>query len=258
VRGFNARFSNDLLVLVDWRPAYTDTFGGVYWDTLDLPLEDIERIELIRGPGGSVWGADAVNGVMNIITKKASDTQGGLVVMGGGNIDQGFGTIQYGGKAGQTTDYRVYTKCLDQDQLPDCGGHDGGDGWHMLRGGFRTDSIVSAKDTLMFQGDIYSAREGIPTIEFPSVTAVALQNVEQLGNLSGGFIQGVWNHISSLRSDTTLQVSYERYERDDILREGRGTLDLDFQHHFIGWARQNIVWGLTYRYSMSTSNGNLT
>jgi iron complex outermembrane receptor protein len=257
-RGFNSRFSSELLVLVDGRPVYTESFGGVYWDVLDLPLEDIERIEVIRGPGGSVWGANAVNGVINIITKKASDTHGALVVAGAGNVDQGFGTIQYGGNAGQETDYRVYAKYLNQDHLPDSAGQDGGDGWHMARGGFRMDSVVSSKDTLMFQGDIYSAREGIPTIDFPSITAAAPQNIEQLGNLSGGFVQGVWDHTASPRSDTTLQVSYDRYKRDDILREGRTTLDVDFQHHFSGWARQNIVWGLAYQYSASNSVGNLT
>jgi iron complex outermembrane recepter protein len=257
-RGFNGRFSNELLVLVDGRPVYTQTSGGVYWDVLDLPLEDIERIEVIRGPGGSVWGANAVNGVINIITSKASDTHGGLVIVGGGNVDQGFGTVQYGGNAGKQTDYRVYVKYLNQDHLPNSSGRDGGDGWHMLRGGFRTDSVLSSKDTLMLQGDIYSARESIPTIGFPAVTATALQNVDQLGNLSGGFIQGAWDHTLSPHSDTTVQVSYDRYERDDIIREGRGTLDVNFQHHFSGWKRQNIVWGLAYRYSASNSFGNLT
>ena len=256
-RGANARFSNELLVMVDGRPVYTQTFGGVFWDVLDLPLEDIERIEVIRGPGGAVWGANAVNGVINIITKKASDTHGGLVVAGAGNIDQGFGTVQYGGKTGGT-DYRVYAKYFDQDHLPDSAGHDGGDGWHMLRGGFRTDTVLSSKDKLMVQGDIYTGREGIPTINFPSVTATALVNIEQLGNQSGGFIQGVWDHTFSPHSDSTLQVSYDNYERDDLLRTGRSTLFLDFQHHFSEFTRQSIVWGLTYRYSPSTSVGTLT
>jgi iron complex outermembrane receptor protein len=155
-------------------------------------------------------------------------------------------------------DYRVYTKYLNQDHLPDTGGPDGGDGWHMLRGGFRIDSALSSKDTLMFQGDMYSAREGIPTVDFPSVTATARQNIEQLGNLSGGFIQGVWDHTSSLRSDTTVQVSYDRFVRDDLLREDRKTLDLEFQHHYSGWARQHITWGLSYRYSASNTIGDLT
>ena len=257
VRGFNARFSNDLLVLVDGRPVYTPTFGGVFWDVLGLPLEDIERIEVIRGPGGSIWGSNAVNGVINIITKKASETHGGLVVAGGGNTDQGFGTTQYGGNAGKETDYRVYAKYLNQDHLPNSSGQDGGDGWHILLGGFRTDSVLSSKDTLSFQGDVYSAREGTPTTNFPFV-ASSPQNIELRVNLNGGFLQGAWNHTSSPHSDTTLQVSYDSYERNDNLREGRGTLDLDFQHHFSGWSRQNIVWGLTYRYSASHSNGDLT
>jgi iron complex outermembrane receptor protein len=113
-RGFNARFSSELLVLMDGRTVYTPTTGGVFWDVLDLPLGNVERIEVIRGPGASVWGANAVNGVINIITKKASETQGTLLVAGDGNVEQGFGTIQYGGRAGKSTDYRVYAKYLNQ------------------------------------------------------------------------------------------------------------------------------------------------
>src|ERR1700691_1066193 len=116
-RGFNGRFSNELLVLVDGRPVYTQTFGGVFWDVVDLPLEDIERIEVIRGPGGSVWGANAVNGVVDIITKKASDTHGGLVTAGAGNLEQGFGTVQHGGAFGKHTDYRIFTKYLNDDHM---------------------------------------------------------------------------------------------------------------------------------------------
>jgi iron complex outermembrane recepter protein len=258
VRGFNARFSNELLVMVDGRPVYTETFGGVFWDVLDLPLEDIERIEVIRGPGGSIWGANAVNGVINVITKKASETLGGLVVAGGGNTDQGFGTTQYGGRVGERTDYRVYTKYFNQDHLPNAAGEDGGDGWHLFQGGFRTDSVLSSKDTLTFQGDIYAGREGQPTVDFPSVTATGPQNIEVLANVSGGFVQGVWDHTSSADSDTSLQVSWQQYKLNDILREHRGTLDIDFQDHYSGWTRQNIVWGLTYRYSMTDSDGGLT
>ena len=257
-RGFNGRFSNELLVLVDGRPVYTQTFGGVFWDVLDLPFADIERIEVIRGPGGSIWGANAVNGVINIITKKGSETLGGLVLGGGGNLDQGFGAIQYGGSAGDSTDYRVYTKYFNQDHLPNSADQDGGDCWHLLQGGFRTDGARSSKDTLTVQGNIYDAREGIPTSDFPSVTASAPQNIEQLANQTGEFVQAVWGHTLSTDSDTTLRVSYDRYELNDIIRERRSTLDLDFQHHFSGWARQNIVWGLTYVYSPWNSDGNLT
>jgi iron complex outermembrane receptor protein len=257
VRGFNARFSSELLVLMDGRMLYTPTFGGVYWDVLDLPLGNVERIEVIRGPGGSIWGANAVNGVINIITRKASETHGGLLVAGDGNVEQGFGTIQYGGRAGKSTDYRVYAKYLNQGQFPSLLGADGADGWRMLRGGFRSDSVLSSQDTLMFQGDLYSTREGTPTSEFVLIPAPASENVELLANLSGGFLQGVWSHKLSPHSETSLQLSYDVYQRNDQLREGRKTFDLDFQNNFSRWTRQNIIWGLTYRYSASQSDGTL-
>src|SRR6202167_1181853 len=121
-RGLNSRFSNELLVMLDGRSVYTPTFGGVFWDVLDVPLEDIERIEVIRGPGASVWATNAVNGVINIITKKASDTPGAMVVAGGGTADQGFGTLQYGGNIGKDTSFRVFTKYLNQDHFPNPNG----------------------------------------------------------------------------------------------------------------------------------------
>ncbi|HXQ27600.1 MAG TPA: TonB-dependent receptor plug domain-containing protein [Candidatus Acidoferrales bacterium] len=257
IRGFNVRFADKLLVLVDGRSVYTPAFGGVFWDTLDLPLEDIDRIEVIRGPGGSIWGANAVNGVINIITKKASETHGGLVVAGGGNVNQGFETAQYGGEVAKSTDYRVYTKYFNNAHFPDSSGQDGGDGWHMLQGGFRTDTALSPKDTLMFQGNMYSVREGVPTQDFPSITSPGLVNAELLVNVTGGFLQGVWNHVYSPRSDTSLQVAYDQYERRDQLRENRGTLYLEFKDHIAWGTRQNIVWGLTYRDSNSRTDGNL-
>ena len=159
-RGFNSHFSNKLLVMIDSRIVYTEYFAGVYWDTLDLPLEDIDRIEVIRGPGGSIWGANAVNGVISIFTKKADQTAGAMVETGAGNIDQGFGTAQYGGTLGQSTHYRVYAKYFNQAQQADLTGQDGADGWHSLRGGFRTDSTLSTKDELTVQGNLYTAREG--------------------------------------------------------------------------------------------------
>src|SRR3984957_1438161 len=107
-RGFNAQFADKLLVMIDSRIVYTPNFAGVYWDTLDLPLEDIDRIEVIRGPGGTVWGANAVNGVISIFTKKAAETKGGMVEAAGGNIERG-GTTQYGGNAGKAAEFRVYT-----------------------------------------------------------------------------------------------------------------------------------------------------
>jgi iron complex outermembrane receptor protein len=116
-RGFNGQFANKLMVMIDERIVYTPNFAGVYWDTVDLPVEDIERIEVIRGPGGSIWGVNAVNGVISIFTKKATDTPGGMVEAGAGNINQGFGTAKYGGALGKKTGYRIYTKYFNQGQL---------------------------------------------------------------------------------------------------------------------------------------------
>ena len=257
-RGLNGRFSNELLVMVDGRNVYTPTFGGVLWDTLDLPLEDIERIEVIRGPGAAVWGANAVNGVINIITKKAAETHGGMLVAGAGNLDRGFGTAQYGGGLGKNTNYRVFTKYLNQYRLPAAGGAVGFDGWHLLRGGFRTDSHLSRKDNLMVEGDLYTGQENSPATFLPSVTSPGLQNIDVEVPLSGGFLSSTWDHAVSARSDTRLQISFDRYKRNDILTEARNTVAVEFQHHFVWGDRQDIVWGGGYRYTASDTRGNLT
>jgi len=254
-RGLNGRFSNKLMVMLDGRPVYSPTFGGVFWDVLDLPLENIERIEVIRGPGGSIWGANAVNGVVNIITKKAGETRGAMVVAGAGNEEPGFGTMQYGGALGRNTDYRVYSKYLNDGNLPTPAGNAEEDGWHVLRGGFRLDSAVTSRDTVTVQGDMYTGEEGNAALFLPSVTSPALVNVNQQVNLSGGFLQSVWNHEYSGGSDSSLQISYDRYTRNDVLNETRYTLDVDFQHHFAWGERQDFVWGLGYRYSGSKTNG---
>ena len=254
IRGFNDRFSNELLVMVEGRTVYTPTFGGVFWDALDLPLEDIERVEVIRGPGGSIWGANATNGVINIITKKASETPKTLVVGGAGNLDKGFGTVQYGGNLGASTSYRIYGKYLNEGQLPDASIGGQNDAWQMFRSGFRLDTAPSLKDSLTFNGDLYSGREGAESPILPSITSgLRLQQMQV--DLSGGFIQSIWNHVSSPRSDTNLQVSFDRYSRKN--RDVRDTVSIDFQHHYLWAQRQNIVWGVDYRYSANRAGGSL-
>ena len=257
VRGFNGEFSNKLLVMLDGRIVYLPTFSGVFWDVLDVPLEDIQRIEVIRGPGGATWGANAVDGVINIITSKASESRGALVVAGVGNLDQGFGTLQYGGAAGKNTDYRVFAKYFNQYDLPGLLGPNGGDGWHVLRGGFRVDSKLSPKDDLAVTGDIYTSRTGDIGGTVDSISSPAVQSEFSESNTTGGYVQADWIHRQSERSDTLLQVSFDRYRRNDALRETRNTLDLDFSHHFLWGSRQDVVWGVGYRYSSSTTDGNL-
>jgi len=258
VRGLNGRFSNELLVLLDGRSVYTPTFGGVFWDVLDLPLEDIERIEVIRGPGASVWATNAVNGVINIITRKASETPGAMVVAAAGTVDQGFGTLQYGGKGkvGKDTSFRAFAKYLNQDHFPNSSGQDGGDGWGLSRIGFRSDTSLSPKDMLTFEGDLYRGREGNPGFAISSITSAPVA-VDRETNLGGGFIQTVWNHTYSSGSGTNLQLAYDEYERNDVLGETRGTLDVAFQHHFALSGRQNLIWGIEYRYSQSRTVGSI-
>jgi iron complex outermembrane recepter protein len=255
IRGFNGEFSNKLLVMVDGRSVYLPGFTGVFWDVLDVPLEDIARIEVIRGPGGTTWGANAVDGVINIITKNASQSHGAMVVAGGGNLDQGFGTAQYGGAVGQSTDYRVFAKYFNQAHQANEAGSDGGDGWHVLRGGFRTDSRLSPNDELTVFGDMYTARVGglnsfvesyaspVPQLRFSTVDA------------TGGDLQTDWHHRFSERSDINLQVSYDSYDRREVLSEIRHTWSADFQHHFAWGSRQDVVWGVGYRYSTSQTDG---
>ena len=259
-RGMNNELSDELLVLLDGRNVFTPTFGGVFWDLLDLPLENIERIEVIRGPGGATWGTNAVNGIINIITKKADQTSGAMVVAGAGNIDQGFGTAQYGGRLGKSTDIRVYSKYFNQGHFPDSTGHDGGDDWHILRGGFRSDSTLSEKDALMIQGDLFTGREGDSVVFLPSVTSPGLLNSLTHSGQSGGFLQSVWKHTNSTRSDTTLGISYSAYKIDNFLNavtEAGKIFSINFQHHVAWGERQDFVWGLGYEYSTSRSEGNL-
>jgi iron complex outermembrane receptor protein len=258
-RGFNGQFSNKLLVMIDGRIVYTPNFAGVYWDVQDLPLESIERIEVIRGPGGTIWGANAVNGVISVFTKKAGETQGLLVAGGAGTTAQGFGTVQYGGKLNKETDYRVYTKYFNQSHLLDLNGQSGADGLHALRGGFRTDSVLSPKDRLMVEGTLYTGREGELGFELPSVTSSTLAPTREEIDLRGGAVESVWNHAYSDRADSTFQASFNRYARGDPLEpETRDTLDLDYQHHLAWGARQDVVWGLGYHYTEDRIGGSLT
>jgi iron complex outermembrane receptor protein len=255
-RGFNLQFANKLLVLIDGRAVYTPLFGGVNWDTQDVPLEDIERIEVIRGPGGTVWGANAVDGVINIITKKAADTQGGLVTGGGGTLAQEFGTLQYGGHMDDTS-YRVFLKYLNDDHLTDLNGQNGEDDWHLLHAGFRADTTLSKKDSLTTQGDIYTGDEG-SIIVHSVLSPVENINVERLAPLSGGDVMTRWDHIFSTRSDMTLQFYFDRYARDGPeANEVRNTFDINFQNHIVVGARQDFIWGAEYRHSADETVGTI-
>src|ERR1700693_3139417 len=153
-RGFNGRFDNKRLVLIDGRSVYTPLFSGVYWNIQDVMLEDVERIEVIRGPGATLWGANAVNGVINIITKPAKSTQSALAAAGGGTETLGSGSVRYGGSLSKSTYYRAYAKYFNVAESTDLStGRRAYDNWDALRGGFRTDWTPAGADSLTLQGD---------------------------------------------------------------------------------------------------------
>jgi iron complex outermembrane receptor protein len=254
-RGFNLQFANKLLVLIDGRAVYSPLFGGVNWDTQDVPLEDIERIEVIRGPGGAVWGANAVNGVINIITKKAADTPGMLLAGGGGTQAQGFGMLQYGGKITGSTSYRIFTSYQNNNHFPDLNGQNAEDDWHLLHGGFRADTKLSQNDSLTTQGDVYTGSEGA-TIVHSTFSPPGNVNVQRLATLSGGNILGRWNHIFSSRCDTMLQFYFDEFHRGGPdVTDVRDTIDFDFQNHLVLGARQDLIWGAGYRHTVDDTEG---
>jgi len=248
IRGFNDRFGDKVLVLVDNRSVYTPTSSGVYWDQLDVPLEDIERIEVIRGPGGTVWGANAVNGIINIITKHSNATQGGLLAADAGSNEAGQALIQYGGKVRRVGNYRVFGKYSNVGSLTIPDGPEGADGWHMMHAGFRSDLDLTPRDTLAVEGDLLGTSEG-ETISVVLADALPQQaTFNSRTNVGAGSLLGRWNRTFSSRSDISLQAYYDKYNRHEQGGlEQRTTFDLDFQHHLAIGSRNNVVWGLGYR-----------
>lgn len=257
-RGFNEHFSDKLLVMIDGRSVYTPTFSGVYWDSVDMPLEDIERIEVIRGPGGSSWGANAVNGVINIISKEAFQTRGGMITGGGGNLQQGFGTIQYGNQLRKKTDYRIFTRYFNQTHMNGLTSNDGADQWGIFRAGFRTDSRLTSADKLTLQGDLYTGREGQTIPQFTSLANPGTYLATLAPAISGGYFQTSWNRDYSNGSASTLQFYFDRYHRGGMFNETRNTFNVDFQHRLTWGRRQEIVWGSAYRNSTLNSAGNFS
>lgn len=254
-RGFNGRFSNKLLVLIDGRTIYTPTFSGVYWDTQDLLLEDIERIEVIRGPGASVWGANAVNGIINIITIHSEDTHGALVSLTAGNEEKAIAGVRFGGELGDQGHFRVYGKHLQRDGLVDQQGRNARDNWDLTRGGFRVDWTPSASDTVKIQGDIYDGNIGQNYIVPSLSTSTGGRRVLDSGDAYGGSLVARWEHTPSLASRASAQFYYERFRRSDTFQnETRDTFDFDFQHEFALTKDQEFVWGLGYRLSSDHIN----
>ena len=248
VRGFGSALSRSVLVLIDGRSVYTPLYAGVYWQVQDTLLEDIERIEVIRGPGGTIWGANAVNAVINIITKSSKDTHGILVSTGGGNLDQGFGHFRYGAGNDKGFNYRIYGKAFARGAQFHPDSHLFDD-WQMGQSGFRTDWDLHQRDTLTFQGDLYGGDAG-QRLAITSYSPPFVTNVEQQVELGGGNLLGRWKRLLAAGSDIEVQTYYDRTKRQQVnFGESRDTFDIDFIHHLVLPWRQDFLWGLGARLS---------
>jgi iron complex outermembrane recepter protein len=258
-RGFNSAVGNKLLVLIDGRSVYTPLFSGVIWNMQDYLLEDIDRIEVISGPGGTLWGANAVNGVINITSKSAKDTQGLYLESGGGSGTQDFAAVRYGGTLASNVYYRVYGKYFDQDAEVFSSGDSAHDSWNRGQGGFRIDSYASPDNHLTVQGDFFEGDTDVAS------------GAE--GTTGGGNLLTRWTHTFQDDNDLTLQMYYDQTHLaapfpeapalaafppyfpaspaipGAVLTENLDTVDIDFQDRF-GWGSwQHFVWGLGYRFT---------
>ncbi len=248
-RGFNQRFQDKLLVQVDGRTVYTPAFSGVYWDTVDYPLEDIERIEIVRGPGASVWGANAVNGVINILTKSAVDTHGGFVGGGGGSTEQGFGTLRFGGSAGDDVFYRFYAKGFARDETFATVG-DPNDAWWSGSGGMRLDWRSSEQDAAALDVGYLRSVAGRRDERAQLAAPFSFLNLED-EITDAGHVLGRWTRQSDEDNSWSVQVYGDRIARlaDNLpVRLRVDTYDVDFQQQLRLGERQKIVYGAGYRY----------
>jgi len=239
IRGFNDIHANKLLVMVDGRSVYNHIFSGVFWNYLDVFMEDIDRIEVIRGPGSSVWGANAVNGVINIITKKAGDTKGAFVEFGGGKPDIVSGGVRYGGELWDNATFRLYSKGSESRMnYLNPGGYNSESDRSSGMGGFRADWNFSSSDSFSLQGEVIQASDNAESDD----PRQSLKNIVHRAR----HLQGRWRHTFSEQSETAWQFYYQHEERVNDYQFD--IIDMDFQHDFEWSGRHQAVWGLGYRF----------
>lgn len=233
-RGFNSIYANKLLVLVDGRAVYTSLFAGVYWDLQQPMLDDVDRIEVIRGPGATLWGANAVNGVINVVTRSARDTQGGMVYGGGGDPHQAMSGARYGGQLGDNTYYRVFGSYQLNDDYPLANGQPAGDGWQNAQGGFRLDHYPHADTHFMWEAGVTGSDLDDHASDGYNVNTV-----------------GRWTREFSGRSSLEVQAYYDRTYRNEAARSQptTDTGDISVQHTLELGERNAVIWGGGYRFT---------
>ena len=240
-RGFNGALANKLLVMIDGRSIYTPVFSGTYWDDQSTLIEDIDRIEVIRGPGASLWGSNAVDGVINIITKRADETQGNLISatgsLGGGLIEG-----RHGGKIDDNTYYRAYATYLDAGSTENPAHISNPDDWNRTRAGFRMDRIIPGGDSYTFQGDAYGG-DHKSRLSLPIPASGTQLRADDEASY-GGNLLGRWNHQVSKDSQISLQAYLDHYSRDDLsANQHVSTADIQLQNSIRLDDRNNFIWG---------------
>ncbi len=245
IRGFNGRYANKLLVLVDGRSVYTPLFSGVYWDLQDMPVEDIDRIEVIRGPGASVWGANAVNGVINIITRASEDTQGDLVTVTGGVPWSSRIALRHGGSIDPGTDYRLWVR----QRMHGNGGFDDGgkahDNGRDLRAGFRVDGLTASGDSYSLSGGLYNKDAGVTAnvIDVHSGDSLAVESINQS---RGGYLLASWQRPREWGGESW-KLYYDANEFD-ATGERLQALDIEFFADYAPSGMHGLNWGIGYRW----------
>ncbi|HEU4652756.1 MAG TPA: TonB-dependent receptor [Steroidobacteraceae bacterium] len=253
-RGFSSINSEKLLVLSDTRSLYTPLFSGVFWDSQDYLMHDIERIEVIRGPGAALWGSNAVNGVISITTKNARDTQDLYLESRAGTEERAMGAARYGGRLGDSGFFRVFGQYTERDATyhPD---NDRSDDWRMGHAGFRADWDTSDTDSFTLQGDAYQGNAGQLR---PGVSIIGRE--EPVGDLevkkTGANVLGRWEHRTASGANAQTRFYYDRTHRNDpSFIDDLDTFDLDFQYGFVAGSIHQAVWGVNYRYTNNRNHG---
>jgi iron complex outermembrane recepter protein len=235
-RGFNNVLANKLLVLINGRAVYTPMYAGVFWDVQNVLLEDVDRIEVISGPGGTLWGANAVNGVINVITKNSKYTKGLFAEAGAGSNFPGFANLRYGGQLSSKINYRVFGTGFQLGNTLLTNGSKANDEWKMGKAGFRMDWEASEKDLVTFQGTLYSGKPNPAQKDTSSI-------------VKGDNFTARWNHTSSKKSDFQLQLYYDHTFRhfDNGLKEDLKTYDIDWQNRNQIGGRHEVTYGANFR-----------
>jgi iron complex outermembrane receptor protein len=259
-RGFNDLYANKLQVMIDGRSIYDPLTSGVYWGQQNPSLQDIERIEVLRGPSGSLWGANAVNGTINIVTRSAKDTQGGLVYGGGGTEERGFGGIRYGEKLGKASYLRGTLSANARDASTDLVGqhntHDYGD---TQTGNFRLDNQLTERDQLMLEANVTRYRlHGFLLGETTSSPLAWHQNDFGRDGVTGS-LQSSWNHKTDNGHDWRLNAALTQTEWElAVNKMSRSHYNLDFQDSFPSYKGHHLLWGLNYQNIQDDFKNSLT